>query len=152
MSVVWWRNSNAWRPKGKSALFKNVWSVTKIQIQINFSTQRIMEKWKTLWHTCDEFRCEIYGFCLLPFCQNERTYLCSVCILFEESVFIFQFLNYKLYNYVKQNCKFHHSKILEIKTLSTNWANVSSLNLTEWEETKNRYFAPWLKVNWFIAD
>ena len=26
--------------------------------------------------------------------------LCSVCILFEESVFIFQFLNDKIYNYV----------------------------------------------------
>ena len=45
-------------------------------------------------------RCEISGFCLLSFCQNERTQLCSVCILFEESVFIFQFLNDKIYNYV----------------------------------------------------
>ena len=27
----------------------------------------------------------------------------SVCILFEESVFIFQFLNDKMHNYVKQN-------------------------------------------------
>ena len=36
-------------------------------------------------------RCEIFGFCLLLFCQNERTYLCSVCILFGKSVFIFQF-------------------------------------------------------------
>ena len=34
-------------------------------------------------------RCEIFGFCLLLFCQNERTYLCSVCILFGKSVFIF---------------------------------------------------------------
>ena len=46
------------------------------------------------------FRCEISGFCLLSFCQNERTYLCSVCLLFEESVFIFQFLKDKIFNYV----------------------------------------------------
>ena len=39
-------------------------------------------------------RCEIFGFYLLLFCQR-RTYLCSVCIL----VFIFQFLNDKVYNY-----------------------------------------------------
>ena len=43
-------------------------------------------------------RCEIFGFCLLLFCQNKRTYLCSVCILFGKSVFIFQFLNDKTYN------------------------------------------------------
>ena len=48
-------------------------------------------------------RCEIFGFCLLLFCQNERTYLCSVCILFGKSVFIFQFLNDKTYNYVLFN-------------------------------------------------
>ena len=34
----------------------------------------------------------------------------SVCIFFEESVFIFQFLNDKMHNYVKQNI-IHHSKI-----------------------------------------
>ena len=45
-------------------------------------------------------RCEIYDFCLLSFCQNERTQLCSVCILFEESVFIFQFLNDESHSYV----------------------------------------------------
>ena len=48
-------------------------------------------------------RCEIFGFCLLLFCQNKRTYLCSVCILFGKSVFIFQFLNDKTYNYVLFN-------------------------------------------------
>ena len=48
-------------------------------------------------------RCKICGFCLLSFCQNKRTQLCSVCILFEESVFIFQFLNDKTYNYVLFN-------------------------------------------------
>ena len=48
-------------------------------------------------------RCEIFGFCLLLFCQNERTYLCSVCTLFGKSVFIFQFFYDKTYNYVLFN-------------------------------------------------
>ena len=30
-----------------------------------------------------DLRCEISSFCLLSFPQNERTYLCSVCIFFE---------------------------------------------------------------------
>ena len=34
----------------------------------------------------------------------------SVCILFEESVFIFQFLNEQLCQ-TKHNCEFHNSKI-----------------------------------------
>ena len=73
--------------------------------------------------------CEISGFCLLSFPQNERTYLCSVCILIEESVFVFQLLK-KLKN-----------KDPFLKKYS-NWARPSSLVLTEEEETKNRYFAP----------
>ena len=48
-------------------------------------------------------RCEISCFCPLFFCQIERTQLCSVCILFGESVFIFQFLKDKIHNYFKQN-------------------------------------------------
>ena len=40
-------------------------------------------------------RCEIFFF-LLSFCQIETIFLCSVCILFYESVFIFQFLNDKV--------------------------------------------------------
>ena len=42
-------------------------------------------------------------FCfLLSFPQNKRKiyYFCSVCIFFEASVFTFQFLNDKIYNYV----------------------------------------------------
>ena len=39
--------------------------------------------------------CEIFGFCLLSFCQIEKTQLCSVCRLFEESVFIIQILKNK---------------------------------------------------------
>ena len=48
-------------------------------------------------------RCEISGFSLLSFCQNKRSSAFSVCILFEESVLIFQFLNDKIHNYVTQN-------------------------------------------------
>ena len=67
----------------------------------------ILRKIVTKFHVQHQFlrcpRCEIFGFCLLSFCQKERTQLCSVCILFEESVFIFHFLNDKIYNHVKQN-------------------------------------------------
>ena len=38
----------------------------------------------------------VHGFCLLSFPQNKRT----VCIHFEESVFIFQLLNDKIHYYV----------------------------------------------------
>jgi hypothetical protein len=51
-------------------------------------------------------RCEIFGFCLLSFPQNKRTYFAqfgNFLRLFEESVFIFKFLNGKIHNYVKQN-------------------------------------------------
>ena len=33
---------------------------------------------------------KISDFCLISFSQNEKTYICSVCILFEESEFVFQ--------------------------------------------------------------
>ena len=46
------------------------------------------------------FRCEIFGFFLLSFPQNERNLFCSVGIFFEGSVFTFQFLNDKIHNYV----------------------------------------------------
>ena len=54
-----------------------------------------------------KIRCEISGFCLLLFCQNERIQLLSFFILFEESVFIFQFLSDKIHDYVKQNITFN---------------------------------------------
>ena len=44
--------------------------------------------------------CEISGFCLLSFCQNERFFSLLSLYGFEESVFIFQFLNDKMHNYV----------------------------------------------------
>ena len=47
--------------------------------------------------------CEISVFCLLSFCQNERFLRFPSLYNFEESVFIFQFLNDKMYNYVKHN-------------------------------------------------
>ena len=48
-------------------------------------------------------RWEIFGFCLLSFCQNERFLSFLSLYNFEESVFIFQFLNVKMHNYVKHN-------------------------------------------------
>ena len=76
-------------------------------------------------------------------------------------MFIFQFLNNKIHKYVKQNIilndkiyiyfrqniivNFSIQKLKNKHTFpqkSTNWAKLSSLNLTEREETKTRYFAP----------
>ena len=66
---------------------------------------------------------------------------CSVCILFEESVFIFQFLNDEIHNYVKQSIieNFIIEKLKNKHTFlkkHTNWAKLSSLVLTEWEKKK----------------
>ena len=44
---------------------------------------------------------EIYGFCLLSFCQNERFLSFLSLYIFEKNVFIFQFFNDKMHNYVK---------------------------------------------------
>ena len=57
-----------------------------------------------------QLRWEISAFSLLSFCQMRDSSAFSVCILFEESVFIFQFLNAQLCQ-TKHNCEFHHSKI-----------------------------------------
>ena len=67
--------------------------------------------------------------------------------LLEESVFIFQFLNDKIHNYVKQNIIVNFS-IQKLKNKHTflkklpNWAKLSSLVLREREETITRYFTP----------
>ena len=77
----------------------------------------------------------------------------SVCMLFEESVFIFQFSNNKMHNYVLFHT-FVHFIIQKLKNKHTffkkyaNWAKLSSLILTEREETKTRYFAPWRFNRW----
>ena len=55
-------------------------------------------------------RWEISVFSLLSFCQMRDSSVFSVCILFEENVFIFQFFNSQLFQ-TKHNCEFHHSKI-----------------------------------------
>ena len=55
---------------------------------------------------------EIYVFCLLSFCQNERFLSFLRLYIFEESVYIFQFLNDKMHNYVCQtqhNCEFYQN-------------------------------------------
>ena len=61
--------------------------------------------------------------------------------------FIFQFLNDKMHSYVWSNIivNFIIQKLINKHTFPqkyTNWAKLSSLKLTEWEETKTRYFAP----------
>ena len=65
----------------------------------------------------------------------------SVCILFKECVFIFQYLNDKMHNYVKQNIIVHfiiqklkskHTFLKKYKKLR----ELNPLNLTEQEETK----------------
>ena len=73
--------------------------------------------------------------------------LCTVCILFEESVFIFQFLYEQIHNYFKQNIivNFIIKKLKNKHTFLkkyTYWAKLSSLFSTEQEEKKTRYFAP----------
>ena len=68
-------------------------------------------------------------------------------MLFEESVFIFQFLNDNIHNYVKQNIIVNFI-IQKLKNKHTflkkmpNWAKLSSLILREREETNTKYFAP----------
>jgi len=71
--------------------------------------------------------CEIFGFFLVLFSQNERKmyYFCSVCIYFKESVFTFQLI---------QKLKSKHTSL---KTY-TKWAKLFfSLVLREREEKRN---------------
>ena len=56
----------------------------------------------------ENFGAKYLFFCLLSFCQNERICFLSSFIFFEESVFIFQFLNDKMHNYVNQNINIVH--------------------------------------------
>ena len=62
----------------------------------HFQTEKLEEDLDTL-------RWEISGFCLLSFCQNERFLSFLSLYIFEESAFVFQFLNDKMHNYVKHN-------------------------------------------------
>ena len=57
--------------------------------------------------------------------------------LFEESVFVFQFLNDKIHNYVLFDIIWY-----TFLKKYTSWAKLSSLVLREQEETKTKYFAP----------
>ena len=68
-------------------------------------------------------------------------------MIFEEIVFIFQFLNNKMHKCVKENIIVHFiiQKLKNKHTFLkkyTNWAKLNPLILTEREETKTRYFAP----------
>ena len=74
------------------------------------------------------------------FSKSLQTYLCSVLL-------IHQFLNDKIYNYIKQNIIVNFIvQILKNKHTFdkkyTNWAKLNPLILTEQEETKTRYFPP----------
>ena len=65
--------------------------------------------------------------------------------IFEEKVFIFQFLNDEINSY-GHNCAFYHSKLKNKHTFlkkSTNWESWESSHLTEREERKTRYFPPY---------
>ena len=64
-----------------------------------------------------------------------------------QSVFIFQILNDEIHNYVLFDIivNFIIRKLKNKHTFPqkyTNWAKLSSLILTEWEETETEYFAP----------
>ena len=90
--------------------------------------------------------CEISSFCLLSFCQNERFLSFLSLYVFEESVFIFQFLNDKMHNYVLFDMIVHIIQKLKnkrtfLKIIQTEKAE-EPLILTEREETKTRYFPP----------
>jgi hypothetical protein len=92
-------------------------------------------------------RWEISGICLLSFCQNERFLSFLSLYIFEENVFIFQFLNDKIHSYVVFDIIVHFiiqklkNKHTFLKTIQTEKAE-EPLILTEREETKTRYFAP----------
>ena len=74
-----------------------------------------------------------------------------VWILFEESVFIFQFLNDKIHRYVLFDIIVHFiiqklkNKLTFLKIIQTEKFE-EPLIFTEWEETKNRYFPPSLSI------
>ena len=72
-------------------------------VESKASTRWFLLKKSSLLDFHIDLGCKIFGFCLLLFCQNQRTQLCSICILFEKSAFIFQFLIDKILNSVKQN-------------------------------------------------
>ena len=59
-------------------------------------------------------------------------------------MFIFQFLNVKMHNYVKQNITVHFiiQKLKNKNTFLRSEKAEEALILTEREETKTRYFAP----------
>ena len=90
---------------------------------------------------------EISGFSLFSFCQNETFFSFLSLDIFDESVFIFQFLNDKMHNYVKQNILVYFI-IQKLKNKRTFLKNIQTekaeepLILTGREETKTIYFVP----------
>ena len=68
-------------------------------------------------------RCEISGFCLLSFCQSEKSFWGKFEIIV---------------NFIIQKLKNKHTFLKKY----INWAMLSSLVLREQEETKTKYFAP----------
>ena len=123
--------------------------VTKLFCPLDLKLNCYLKTWPdylTYW-----LRWEISGFCLLSFCQNERFLSFLSLYIFEESVFIFQFLNDKIHNYVLfdiivhfiiQKLKNKHTLLKNIQTEKTE----EPLILTVWEETKTTNFAPMYSI------
>ena len=84
---------------------------------------------------------------LSPLVLSKRTQLCLECRFFWKSVFIFQFLNAKIYlyvlfdmivNFITQKLKNKHTFLKNVHTEKAE----ELLIFTEREETKTKYFTP----------
>ena len=127
ISIANWRmNWGAFSPK--SSRVRNIW----------FLSPLVLSKWEnlsflslyTFWGKCVYF--SIFEWYNSQLCQTKHN-----C----------EFYYSKIYNCVKQNIivYFIFQKLKNKHTFPkeyTNWAKLSSLNLTEREETKTKYFAP----------
>ena len=75
-----------------------LWEKNVLVIEKNFWNSRLMAE-----NLQRSLGCEIFVISLLSFCQNERFLSFLSLYIFEVTVFIFQFLNDKMHNYVKHN-------------------------------------------------
>ena len=78
-------------------------------------------------------RWEISGFSLFSFCQNERFFSFLSLHIFDESEFIFQFLNDKMHNYVKHTVNFIIQKLKHKHIFLIEYTNWESWG-TSWQE------------------
>ena len=72
------------------------------------------------------------------FCQQENLRILSFLSLytFLECVFIFQFLNDKMHNYVKQSISSLAGKFLSFLSLYTFWGTCVYFSIFEWQNTQ----------------